>query len=128
MKKAPYNDLSAFKSAFHIKDKYQKLGHALLASMQRHSWYLSEQLVLLSLSDDDIEEMLKSDMRNRLLTFEVPVLFRIGKPDLPVIWMSTELSELNGPQSWLLLKVAEIPEGEVQKWIQGLGKEDCVYQ
>jgi hypothetical protein len=85
---------------------------------------LSEQLVLLSLSDDDIE----SDMRNRLLTFEVPVLFRIGKPDLPVIWMSTELSELIGPQSWLLLKVAEIPEGEVQKWRQGLCKEDCVCQ
>ena len=53
LKKAPYNDLSAFKSAFHIKDQYQKLGHALLASMQSHSWYLSEQLVLLSLSDDD---------------------------------------------------------------------------
>jgi hypothetical protein len=81
---------------------------------------LSEQLVLLSLSDDDIEEMLKSDMRNRLLTFEFPVLFQNGKPELPVIWMLTELSELFGPQSWLLLKVAEIPEGEVQKWIQGL--------
>jgi hypothetical protein len=78
LKKAPYNDLSAFKSACHIKDMYQKLGHALLASMQRHSWYLSEQLVLLSLSDDDIEEMLKSDMRNRLLTIEVPVLFKTG--------------------------------------------------
>jgi hypothetical protein len=96
--------------------------------MQRHSWYLSEQLVLLSLSDDDIEEKLKSDMRNWLLTFEVPIQFQIGKPELPVILMSTELSELIGPQSWLLLKVAEIPEGEVQKWIQGVCKEDCVCQ
>ncbi len=53
-------------------------------------------------------------MRNRLLTFGVHVQFRIGKPELPVIKMSTDLSELIGPQSWLLLKVAEIPEGEVQ--------------
>jgi hypothetical protein len=60
-------------------------GHTLLASMQRHSWHLSEQLVLLSISEDDIEEMLKSDMRNWLLTYEVPVQFRIGKPELPVI-------------------------------------------
>ncbi len=60
-------------------------GHTVLASMQHHSWHLSEQLVLLSISDDDIEEMLKSDMRNRLLTYEVPVQFGIGKPELPVI-------------------------------------------
>jgi hypothetical protein len=90
------------------------------------SWYLSEQLVLLFLSDDDIEEKLKFDMQNRLLTFEVPVQFRIGKLELPVILMSTELSELTGSKSWILLKVAEIPEGEVQKWIQGHCKEDCV--
>ncbi len=78
---------------------------------------MSQQLVLLSLSNDDIVEgKLKSDMRNRLLIFEVPVQFRIRKPELPVILMSTELSEFIGPQSWLLLKVAEIPEGEMQKW------------
>ena len=39
--KAPSNDLAAFKSAFHIEVQYPKLGKALLASMQRHSWYLS---------------------------------------------------------------------------------------
>ena len=39
--KAPSNDLVAFKSAFHIEVQYPKLGKGLLASMQRHSWYLS---------------------------------------------------------------------------------------
>ena len=53
--KAPSNDLSAIKSSFHIKDHYPRLGQALLASMQRHNWYLSEHLVLLALADDDIE-------------------------------------------------------------------------
>ncbi len=64
----PYNELSAFKSALDIKDQYPNLGQALFVRMQRHSWYLSEQLVLLSLSDDDIEEKLKSDKEKRLLT------------------------------------------------------------
>jgi hypothetical protein len=72
------------------------------------------QLVLLSLSDDDIKEKLKSDKLKRLLTFETPDQFRIGRPELPVILMSTELSELVGPQSLLLLEVAEEVE-EVQK-------------
>jgi hypothetical protein len=31
--KAPSDDLSAIKSAFHIKDHYPRLGQALLASM-----------------------------------------------------------------------------------------------
>jgi hypothetical protein len=52
--------LSAIKSSFHIKDHYPWLGQALLASMQRHCWYLSEQLVLLALADDDKEMELKS--------------------------------------------------------------------
>jgi hypothetical protein len=46
---------------------------------------------------DDIEEKLKSDMWNWFLTFEVPFQFRIRKLELPVILMSTELSELTGP-------------------------------
>jgi hypothetical protein len=39
--KALSNDLSAIKSAFHIKDR-PRLALAVLASMQRHFWNLSE--------------------------------------------------------------------------------------
>ena len=51
--------------------------------MQRNCLYLSEHLVLLALADDDIEKIL-----NKLLNSEVPDLFKIGKPDLPVVLMS----------------------------------------
>ncbi len=44
--------------------------------------------------------------------------FRNGEPKLSAILISTELNVLVGPQNWLLLKVAEIPDGEVQKWIK----------
>jgi hypothetical protein len=47
--KALSNNLSAIKSAFHIKDHYPRLGQALLASMLRHFLNLSEHLVLLAL-------------------------------------------------------------------------------
>jgi hypothetical protein len=104
------NDLSAVKSSFHIRDHY-RLRQALLASIQRHCWYLSEHLVLLALANDDIELELKSKSLDILLDSEVPDLFKIGKPDLPVVLMSTALSDLVGPQSWLLLKLADVPKG-----------------
>ncbi len=92
--KAPSNDLSAVKSAFHIKDHYPRLGQALLASMQRHFWNLSEHLVLLALADDDTELELMSKILDKLLNSDVPDLFKKGKPDPPVALMSTELSDL----------------------------------
>ncbi len=74
---------------------------------------LSDHLVLFALADDDIELELKSIILDKLLDSEVPDLFRIGKPDLPVVLMSTELYDLVDPQSWRLLKVADVPKGEM---------------
>ena len=48
--KSTSNNLGAFKSSFDIRDYYPKLGQALLCSMQRHTWYLTEQLVMLPLT------------------------------------------------------------------------------
>ncbi len=92
--KALLNNLSAIKSAFHIKDHYPRHRPALLASMQHHFLNLSEHLVLLALADDDTEIELMSKILDKLLDSEVPDLLQIGKPDLPVVLMSTELSDL----------------------------------
>ncbi len=72
------NDLSAIKSAFHIKDHYSRLGQALLASMQRHFWNLSKHLVLLALADEYTELEIKSKILVKLLDSEVPDPFKIG--------------------------------------------------
>ena len=77
--KAPSNNLSAVKSSFHIRDHYPRLRQALLASIQRHCWYLSEHLVLLALANDYIKLELKSKSLDKLLDSEVPDPFKIGK-------------------------------------------------
>ena len=105
--------MTCLPSSLPSKSTVITLEHALLASLQRHCWYLSEHLVLLALANDDIELELKSKSLDKLLDSEVPDLFKIGKPDLPVVLMSTALSDLVGPQSWLLLKLADVPKGEV---------------
>ncbi len=79
-----------FKSAFQIKDHYPRLMHAMLASMQHHFWNLPYDLVLLALADDDIELELKS----KTFWLWSSCLFKIGKHDLPVVFMSRELSDL----------------------------------
>ncbi len=48
--------------------------------------YLSEQLVPLSLSNDDIEETLKSNKLKQLFTFEISDHFQTRKPELPIFW------------------------------------------
>jgi hypothetical protein len=111
--------MTCLPSSLPSKSTVITLEQALLASMQRHCWYLSEHLVLLTLADDDIELELKSKILDKLLDSEVPDLFKIGKPELPVVLNWTELSDLVGPQSWLLLKVADVPKGEVEKWKRG---------
>jgi hypothetical protein len=40
----------------------------------------------------------------------------MSKPELPIITMSIQLI---GPQSWLLLKVAEVAKEDVENWLKG---------
>ena len=73
----------AYKDAFNIQDQYPKLGQAQLRSMQRHSWYLTEDLIPLALADNDMEEEEKMNIMIKLTKFEFHDKFRIGKPELP---------------------------------------------
>ena len=66
--------------------------------MQRHSWYLTGQLVMLAIADDDVEEAEKLKVLEKLLQYDVPDQFRLGKPELPIISRSTELTELVTPR------------------------------
>ena len=101
--KSTANYLAAFKTSLALHESYPKLSTALTTSMQRHSWYLTEQLVIFALSDDDVDEEEKRNLLESLLEQEVPVKCSSGKPDLPIITATTALSDLVGPQSWVLL-------------------------
>ena len=56
VEKSTNNDLEAFNDVFQIRKEYPELGHALLNSMQRHTWYLTEQLVMITIADDDVDD------------------------------------------------------------------------
>ena len=55
------NDLAAYKASFTLCESYPKLGQSFLSSMQKHAWYLTHELVLFSIADDDVRIRKKLD-------------------------------------------------------------------
>ena len=115
--KSTRNDLEAFKSSHHIQEEFPELGKALIKSMRRHLWYLTEHLVVLSLADDDVDQCIKVEMLQKLLNIPMPEQFDIGKPKLPEISLTTSLVDLVGSQSWLLIQEAKFDVSDVREWL-----------
>lgn len=65
--KAPANDLAAIKASAALKDDYPTLSVALTKSFMRHTWYLTEQLVVFALVDDAVEVKETVSMIEKLL-------------------------------------------------------------
>ena len=113
--KAPVNDLQAFQQVYCICYSYLTSRNIILQqSMQRHTWYLTEQLILLSLADDDVKENEKTEIMMRLIEHEKHQVLNPGKPQLPVISKETKISDLVGPESNILLSVAGVSQSEVE--------------
>ena len=112
--KTPVNDLVAFKDVFDLSKKYPEFSQSILKSMQNHTWYLSQQLVVMALVDDDVEKDDKKNILQKLLQFPVPEEFMKGKPKMPVNTSSTTLSNLVGDQSWILFCLAKVIHDQVK--------------
>ncbi|XP_065666323.1 uncharacterized protein LOC136087458 isoform X1 [Hydra vulgaris] len=68
---APVNDLAAFKDVLDLSKEYSEFSQSILKSMQNHTWYLSQQLVVMALADDDVEKDEKKNILQKLLQFPV---------------------------------------------------------
>ena len=115
---AANNDLQCFQQVLILKQQYPILGRTLLLSMQRHFWYLTQDMVVLALADEDLENKIKMEMLSKLLDpqNQAPQIYAVKKPVLPIITHFTKLPDLIGPQSWYLLEVAGVSRFDVQTW------------
>ena len=118
---AAINDLECFQQVLILEKEYPDRGKELLKSMQRNFWYLTQDLVVLALADDDdfIKEVLQQ-MLNKLLEpqNEAPRIYEVKKPILPTISSDTKLPDLLGSESWHLLEVAGVSRSDVQSWAE----------
>ena len=83
--------------------KYRKvdceLANKALAVMDRHGWYLTEQLVPFALFSNRVDRDTKSHIAARILTFVPPEQIKIGKPSFPKVKPATKLKDLVGENS-----------------------------
>ena len=88
---------------------------AALQSVKRHLWYLTEECVIFSLFDDELEDAERQRIAQNLLQYPVPGQFTTGKPVFPDhnVLNGDSLVNFVGPRSWLLFHLT----GLAHQWL-----------
>ena len=73
--------------------------------LARHGWYLMEQTVPFALFSNKVDRDTKSHMAAKILTYNPPEKFDIGKPKFPEIKPGTKLADLVGSYSYLMFNI-----------------------
>ena len=105
---AATNDIRLFQSLQKYKSVDKKVSTITTTVLNRHTWYLTEELVPLSLFDED----LTLDQRTLLaarIGQQTHGVVEIKKPNLLVITKESELSEFVGQRSTVLFNLLNIP-------------------
>ena len=99
--KSSLQDLSSFRRV------NKAVSESCILVLQRHTWYLTEDLVPVALFNEDLE-----DESGNLLAKQIgglpPSTLQIKKPDLPDITPEARLPDFVGPRSILLFSLLKI--------------------
>ena len=85
----------------------------MLSALNRHLYYLTEELVVLCLFSNKVDENTKEAMASKIVSFAKPKTFALEKPKVPIMDIGTTLPSLVGPNSWLLFDVM----GDTGDWL-----------
>ena len=80
-----------------------------LAVLNRHTWYLTEDLISLSLFNEDISLENRTLLAAQIHHKSSPAHINIRKPTLPAVTIKSELLDFVEPRSKLLFDLLEIP-------------------
>ena len=83
----------------------------MIESHLRHTWYITEELVVFSLWDEDLPPRDRKAVANTLLHCEPPPEWSIGKPHLPTgpeLGANPRLQDRVGPCSHLLFHLLRV--------------------
>ena len=122
--KAPMNDLKAMQQMRMYRQHKQLVSDTCIASWRRHTWYLTQELVVLSLADVSCPFI--DDVAACLLQQEVlDSSFQPRKPKLPMmldtIWPEDgslpSLATFVGPRSYLVFSLLEFSPSDMD-WLK----------
>lgn len=106
---APRLDLTFYYDLQEYRTYDREAANQALASVRRHLWYLTPELIILSLFDDEIPDVQKGAMAQTLRQLPKPQVFVPGKPGQPAFNpVAAKLTDLPPPfadfitsRSWL---------------------------
>ena len=105
---APVNDFKLFRKLYNYPD--ESVASSVISSFSNHTWYLTEELILLALFSEEVDAKEKQDIVTKLNMFEKAQSFTkrhgsgFAKPILPKVTKNcTSLSEFVGESSWYFL-------------------------
>ena len=81
---------------------------AAIKSSAKHSWYLTDELVVLALFDDDTSHKEKNRIAKALLKIDRTPKIRMSVPTFParsLLMTSPSLEKFVGERSWLIFGV-----------------------
>ena len=104
---APSNDLNLVRSTIQYRDVDEELANFALETLNRHTWYLTGQVIPFSLFSDNVTEDEKSRIAARLLATQREESVSLGLPAFPVVTDKTQLWDLVTPQSWQFFDIVK---------------------
>ena len=119
---APYQTLLYFKQMIDFSEFDIGLAFTVLDSLFRHTWYLTEQWIIVCIVDDECPDVEKEAVAKALCHTPRADRFSPGKPELPAdFWPETgrlpSLDSFVGPNSWLLPHLLGL-DSESMEWLQ----------
>ena len=119
---APYQSLLSFSQMINFSQFDLGLAFTVLESMNRHTWYLTQQWVVVSLADDSCPARERKAVAKALHNQPRADHFEPGKPDLPAeFWPENgkppSLASFVGPKSWLLPNLLRLSSADME-WLQ----------
>ena len=119
---APYQAILSFKQMIEFSAFDIGLAFTVLDSLFRHTWYLTEQWVIVCLVDDSCPDDEKKAVAMALYNTPRALQFSPGKPKLPEDFLPEtgimpSLESFVGPKSWLLPHLLDL-DMESMEWLQ----------
>ena len=107
---AASSDLDLYKRLEKFAKIHKKLSTVGAKVLQRHTWYLSEELIPISLFDPNLPDVVTdvdsiAQKISRLPDGDLP----IEKPTLPRIGKTSVITDFVGPRSTVLFKLIDVP-------------------
>lgn len=106
---AASNDIAMYRSLIDFIKVHKKAAEACCKKMNRHTWYLTEELIPLSLFDEQLPLETRTKLAKEIHNFKSPATLPIQKPQLPTLQATSEVIDFVGPRSKVLFELVKVP-------------------